>query len=119
MMPLLTGTSAGHAGLFLAADTSAGDMAVGSTFVNRMGYAEMAGEHYTCIGGDPWYLQAFKYDFDGDGIKHGFDGVVPQVQLNSRIERRETGSEADTPNSGASLVYFSPGASFAHSSLPK
>jgi pimeloyl-ACP methyl ester carboxylesterase len=62
---------------FVNWNTSAGDMAVGSTFVNRMGYAEKAGEHYTCIGGDPWYLQAFKYDFDGDGIKHGFDGVVP------------------------------------------
>jgi hypothetical protein len=38
--------------------------------------------------------------------------VVPQAQINSRVERRETGSEADTPNSGASLVYFSPGATF-------
>jgi hypothetical protein len=47
------------------------------------------------------------------GVRYrGFDGVVPQVQLNSRIEGRETGSEADTPNSGASLVYFSPGATF-------
>jgi pimeloyl-ACP methyl ester carboxylesterase len=62
---------------FINWNTSAGDMAVGSTFVNRMGYAEKAGEHYTCVGGDPWYLQAFKYDFDGDGVKHGFDGVVP------------------------------------------
>jgi hypothetical protein len=47
------------------------------------------------------------------GVRYrGFDVVVPQVQLNSRIERHETGSEADTPNSGASLVYFSPGATF-------
>ena len=43
----------------------------------------------------------------------GFESVVPQVQINSRIERRESGSEADTPNSGATLVYFSPGATFA------
>jgi hypothetical protein len=42
----------------------------------------------------------------------GFEWVVPQVQVNSRVERRETGSAADTPNSGASLVYFSPGATF-------
>jgi hypothetical protein len=40
----------------------------------------------------------------------GFEAVVPQLQVNSRIERRETGSEADTPNSGATLVYLSPGA---------
>jgi len=41
---------------------------------------------------------------------HGLGAVVPQAQFNSRIEKRETGSEADTPNSGATLVYFSPGA---------
>ena len=47
------------------------------------------------------------------GVRYrGFESVVPQVQLNSRIERRETGSEADTSNSGASLVYLSPGATF-------
>jgi hypothetical protein len=42
----------------------------------------------------------------------GLGVVVPQAQFNARIERRETGSEADTPNSGATLVYFSPGATF-------
>ena len=43
---------------------------------------------------------------------HGLGAVVPQMQFNSRLEKRETGSEADTPNSGATLVYFSPGATF-------
>lgn len=48
------------------------------------------------------------------GVRYrGLGALVPQVQLNSRIERRETGSEADTPNSGATLVYFSPGATFS------
>ncbi len=48
------------------------------------------------------------------GVRYrGFEAVVPQLQFNSRIERRETGSEADTPNSGATLVYLSPGATFA------
>src|SRR3712207_7455531 len=42
-----------------------------------MGYAEKAGEYYTAIGGDPSYLQWLQYDYTGDGIKHGFDGVVP------------------------------------------
>ncbi len=47
------------------------------------------------------------------GVRYrGLGAVVPQVQFNSRIEKRETGSEADTPNSGATLVYFSPGATF-------
>jgi hypothetical protein len=47
------------------------------------------------------------------GLRYrGFAGIVPQAQINARIERRETGSEADEPNSGASLVYFSPGATF-------
>ena len=48
-----------------------------SKLPTRMGYAEKAGEYYTCIGGDPWYLQWLQYDYNGDGIKHGFDGVVP------------------------------------------
>ena len=47
------------------------------------------------------------------GVRYrGLGAVVPQMQFNSRIEKRETGSEADTPNSGATLVYFSPGATF-------
>ena len=47
------------------------------------------------------------------GVRYrGFETVVPQLQFNSRIERRERGSEADTPNSGSTLVYFSPGATF-------
>ena len=44
------------------------------------------------------------------GVRYrGLGALVPQMQVNSRIERRETGSQADTPNSGATLVYFSPG----------
>lgn len=56
---------------------SGGDMFYNSKFLSLMGYAEPAGETYRCVGGDPQYLQWMKYDFDGDGIKHGFDGVVP------------------------------------------
>lgn len=56
---------------------SGGDMKPGSKFLSLMGYAEPAGETYRCVGGDPQYLQMFKYDYDGDGVKHGFDGVVP------------------------------------------
>lgn len=54
-----------------------GDMAPNSKFLSLMGFAEPAGEVYRTIGGDPQYLQWLKYDYDGDGIKHGFDGVVP------------------------------------------
>jgi hypothetical protein len=36
--------------------------------------------------------------------------VVPQLQINARTERRESGSNADIPNSGATLIYLSPGA---------
>ncbi len=47
------------------------------------------------------------------GVRYrGFESVVPQMQFNARVERREAGSDADTPNSGATLVYFSPGATF-------
>lgn len=48
------------------------------------------------------------------GVRYrGLAGVVPQMQLNARAEKREKGSEADEPNSGATLVYFSPGATFS------
>lgn len=34
---------------------------------------------------------------------------VPQLQLNLHSEQRESGSQADRPNSGATLAYLSPG----------
>lgn len=58
-------------------NATGGDMAPNSRFLTRMGYAEKAGEHYKAIGGDPWYLQWLQYDYNGDGVSHGFDGVVP------------------------------------------
>jgi hypothetical protein len=39
----------------------------------------------------------------------GFERVVPQIQLNVRNERRESGAQADIENSGATFVYLSPG----------
>jgi pimeloyl-ACP methyl ester carboxylesterase len=67
----------GTIGGFGAWNASGGDMKPGSTFLTKMGYAEPAGETYTAIGGDPTYGQFLKYDYTGDGVKHGFDGVVP------------------------------------------
>lgn len=58
-------------------NATGGDMAPNSKFLQLMGYSEPSGEYYTTIGGDPWYLQMFKYDYNGDGVAHGFDGVVP------------------------------------------
>ncbi len=37
---------------------------------------------------------------------------VPQVQVNARIEKREQGANADVDNSGGTLVYLSPGATW-------
>jgi len=34
---------------------------------------------------------------------------VPQLQVNARIEKREQGANADVDNSGATLIYLSPG----------
>ncbi len=55
----------------------------------------------------------------GDGVNAnvglrytGFAGVTPHLQFNVRAERRETGVLADTPDSGATLVYLSPGLTF-------
>ena len=38
-----------------------------------------------------------------------FENVRPQIQVNARIEGREKGLNADVDNSGATLVYLSPG----------
>lgn len=55
----------------------------------------------------------------GDGVNAslglrytGFAGITPHLQLNLRAEERETGLLADTPDSGATLVYLSPGLTF-------
>ncbi|HVE93802.1 MAG TPA: hypothetical protein VNB24_02690 [Acidimicrobiales bacterium] len=58
-------------------NATGGDMAPNSRFLTRMGYAEKAGEVYSTIGGNPWYLQWLTYDYNGDGVRSGFDGVVP------------------------------------------
>ncbi len=38
-----------------------------------------------------------------------YESVTPQLQINARVERRDSGANADIPNSGATLMYFSPG----------
>jgi hypothetical protein len=44
------------------------------------------------------------------GLRYAAGRVTPQLQLNARIEDRESGSQADVANSGAILIYLSPGA---------
>ena len=39
----------------------------------------------------------------------GFESVIPQLQLNTCIEQRESGAQADVANSGATLLYIGPG----------
>lgn len=47
------------------------------------------------------------------GIRYtGHAGFTPHLQLNVRAEGRESGLNADVDNSGATLVYLSPGATF-------
>jgi hypothetical protein len=42
-----------------------------------------------------------------------FNSITPHLQLNVRAEKRESGAEADVENSGATLVYLSPGVTAA------
>ncbi len=44
------------------------------------------------------------------GLRRAVGRVTPQLQVNARIEGRESGPQADAANSGATLVYLSPGA---------
>ncbi len=53
------------------------DMRPGSPFLDRMGGAEPAGERYVTIGGAPRYLPFPAHDYNGDGVAHGYDGLVP------------------------------------------
>lgn len=44
------------------------------------------------------------------GVRYSASPVIqPQLQVNARIEQRERGVNADVENSGATLVYLSPG----------
>lgn len=44
------------------------------------------------------------------GVRYtGFAAIEPQLQLNARAEKRESGANADVENSGATLIYLSPG----------
>jgi hypothetical protein len=44
------------------------------------------------------------------GVRYmGFESFIPQLQFNTRIEKRESGANADVANSGATLLYISPG----------
>ena len=47
------------------------------------------------------------------GVRYsGFAAVTPHLQVNVRAEGRESGVNADIDNSGATLVYLSPGVTF-------
>lgn len=56
---------------------SGGDLRPRSRFLRAMGTHEPPGENYTSVGGDPRSGAWARYDYDGDGVRHGFDGVVP------------------------------------------
>ena len=44
------------------------------------------------------------------GVRYmSFEKIIPQIQINTRYEQRESGINADIPNSGATLSYLSPG----------
>jgi len=46
------------------------------------------------------------------GVRYaGFEHIMPQLQINFRTEGRESGANADVENSGATLMYLSPGVS--------
>jgi hypothetical protein len=47
------------------------------------------------------------------GVQYvSFEHWTPRLQINARIEGRDKGAQADIENSGATLVYLSPGAYF-------
>jgi hypothetical protein len=67
----------GTVGGFGRWNATGGDMRPGSPFLRSMGTAEPAGERYVAVGGAPGWLPVPRQDFDGDGVAHGYDGLVP------------------------------------------
>ena len=48
------------------------------------------------------------------GLRYeGFDSIKPQIQINGRFVRHDTGAIADMVSTGGTLVYLSPGVSIA------
>lgn len=64
-------------GSFTRWGASGGDLRPQSRFLRAMGTREPPGEHYTSVGGNPRSGAWARYDYNGDGVRHGFDGVVP------------------------------------------
>jgi alpha/beta hydrolase family protein len=58
-------------------NATGGDMRPGSPFLRSMGPSEPAGERYVALGGAPAWLPVPRHDYDGDGVAHGYDGLVP------------------------------------------
>ncbi|HET9772633.1 MAG TPA: alpha/beta fold hydrolase [Acidimicrobiia bacterium] len=58
-------------------NTTGGDMRPGSPFLRGLGAAEPPGERYVTVGGAPPWLPFPRHDHDGDGVAHGYDGLVP------------------------------------------
>jgi hypothetical protein len=58
-------------------NATGGDMRPRSPFLRSLGTAEPTGERYVGIGGAPAWLPVPRHDFDGDGVAHGYDGLVP------------------------------------------
>ncbi len=58
-------------------NATGGDMRPGSPFLRSLGTAEPPGERYVAIGGAPAWLPFPRHDYDGDGVAHGYDGLVP------------------------------------------
>ena len=67
----------GSVGGFGRWNASGGDMRPGSPFLTSMGTSEPPGERYVAIGGAPPWLPVPRHDYDGDGVAHGYDGLVP------------------------------------------
>jgi hypothetical protein len=58
-------------------NATGGDMRPGSPFLRGLGTAEPPGERYVAVGGAPPWLPLPRHDYDGDGVAHGYDGLVP------------------------------------------
>lgn len=64
----------------------------------------------TALNARDEYKPGTGYNLNG-GVRYmGFADITPQVQLNTRYVRHDTGANADTTSTGGTLMYLSPGA---------
>jgi len=92
--------------------TGTTDVIIGTYYTNALGvnwgyFAQAIFQ--TALYSNDEYRPGNGFNLNGGFRYLGFSGVYPQVQLNFRAVKRDSGANADAISTGGTLLYFSPG----------